>query len=252
MTIEKEYSTKLAVDDVTIDRRDIEMLDAIDRYGSMHRAADELGRSYARLQNRVVEIEDAVGSITERRRGGSGGGGTELTETARELRRRFDRHDAALDGVARVTESVFTGTVRDRTGELATVETAIGPVLALVPDDASEVQISVRSDAVVLTDPDETPATDGTSLRNRFPGTVDRIEFGDAIARVTVALEAADEADDGDGDDEVEADPETVRELEALVTAASAERLGLEPGRSIAASFKATAARGIRLDPTGE
>ena len=229
MTIEKEYSTKLAVDDVTIERRDIEMLDAIDRYGSMHRAADELGRSYARLQNRIVEIEDAVGPITERRRGGSGGGGTELTETARELRQQFDRHEAELDGVARVTESVFGGTVRERTGELATVETAIGPVLALVPDDASAVQLTVRSDAVVLTDPDEAPTADGTSLRNQYSGTVARLEAGESITRATVRLE-------GDA------------ELEALITKASAERLDLAPGRSITASFKATAARGIRID----
>ncbi|NUB92566.1 TOBE domain-containing protein [Haloterrigena sp. SYSU A121-1] len=233
MTIEKEYTTKLAVDDVTIDRRDIEMLDAIDRYGSMHRAAEELGRSYARLQNRVVEIEEAVGPITERQRGGSGGGGTELTATARELRRQFDRHEAALDGVARVTESVFAGTVSDRTGELGTVETGIGPILALVPDDASEVQVAVRSDAVVLTDPEETLEADSTSLRNRFRGTVDRLEPGESITRVTVGLE-------GDGGDPT---------LQALVTKASSERLGLASGREIAASFKATAARGIRIDP---
>lgn len=229
MTIEKGYSTKLAVDGITIDRRDIEMIDAIDQYGSMHRAAEELGRSYARLQNRIVEIEAAVGQITERTRGGSGGGGTELTQTARELRQQFDRHDAELDGVARVTESVFRGPVRDRTGELATVDTAVGPILALVPEGASEVQVTVRSDAVVLTDPEETPRADDTSLRNQFRGTVDHLEPGEAITRVTVRLE-----DDID--------------LQALVTRASSERLGLEAGRSITASFKATAARAIRLD----
>ncbi|MFC4540945.1 TOBE domain-containing protein [Halosolutus amylolyticus] len=226
MTIEKEYTTKLAVDDVTIDRRDMEMLDAIDRHGSMHRAAEELGRSYARLQNRIVEIEDAVGPITERRRGGSGGGGTELTATARSLRRRFDRHDAELGGVARVTESVFRGTVRDRTGELATVETPIGSILALVPPDATAVQVSVRSDAVVLTDPGDVPDADRTSLRNRFTGTVEDLEEGDAIVRVTLAL-------DGDAD----------AELQALVTRASRDRLDLAIGREVVASFKATAAR---------
>ncbi|MDQ2049404.1 TOBE domain-containing protein [Natronolimnohabitans sp. A-GB9] len=229
MTVEKEYTTKLSVGDVTLEQRDIEMLDAIDRYGSMHKAADELGRSYARLQNRIVEIEEAVGPITDRTRGGSGGGGTELTETAHELRRRFERHEAELDGVAQVTESVFTGTVADRTGELATVETEIGPILALVPGDASDVQVTVRSDAVVLTDPEETPRADGTSLRNQFTGTIERLDVGDAITRVTVRL----------------ADASTIQ---ALVTESSSSRLGLEPGRSIAASFKATAARGIRID----
>ncbi|ELY42731.1 TOBE domain-containing protein [Natronorubrum tibetense] len=233
MTIEKGYTTTLAVDGVTIDRRDIEMLEAIDDHGSMHSAADELGRSYARLQNRIVEIEDAVGPLTERQRGGRGGGGTELTDTACDLCQRFDRHAAELDGVARVTESVISGTVRDRTGELATVETAVGSILALVPEDAGEVQVSVRSDAVVLTDPTETPRGDDTSLRNRFSGTVVEVEPGDAIDRVTVRL--ADETT-----------------LQALVTRASAERLGLETGRSITASFKATAARGIGVDSRSE
>ncbi|RQG88869.1 LysR family transcriptional regulator [Natrarchaeobius halalkaliphilus] len=234
MTIEREYSTKLSVDGVTIEQRDIEMLDAIDQYGSMHKAADALGRSYARLQNRVVEIEEAVGTITERQRGGSGGGGTKLTQTARELRQQFDRHEAELNGVAQVTESVFTGTVRDRSGELATVDTDIGSVLALVPEETSDVQISVRSDAVVLTDPDEAPQTDGTSLRNQFTGTVDEIEPGDAIVRVSIRL-GADST------------------IQALITKTSSERLALEPERTISVSFKATAARATSIEsPTRE
>ena len=229
MTYEKDYSTKLSVDGVTIDRRDVEMLEAIDEYGSMHRAAEKLGRSYARLQNRVVEIEDAVGQITDRKRGGSGGGGTELTETAHDLCRRFQRHEAELNGVARVTESVFSGTVTDRTGELATVETPVGSVLALVPEGACEVQVSVRSDAVVLTDPEDTPRADGTSLRNQFTGTLEDLESGEAVSRATVRL----------GEDAT---------VQALITQSSVDRLDLESGQQIAASFKATAARGIAVD----
>lgn len=224
----------LAVEDVRIDERDVEMLEAIDRYGSMHRAAEELGRSYARIQRRVVELEEAVGQLTERKRGGTDGGGTELTATATRLCRQFDRLEAELDGVASVTESVFTGTVESRTGELATVSTSVGPVRALVPSEASEVQVTVRSDAVVLTDPDETPDADGTSLRNQFGGVVVDVEPGEAIARIRITL--ADETGKPDGVD-----------LEALVTRESRERLALEPGRDVVASFKATAARGIDL-----
>ncbi|AGB37180.1 TOBE domain-containing protein [Natronococcus occultus] len=229
MTIEKEYSTQLAADGVTIDRRDIEMLDAIDQYGSLQRAADELGRSYAWLQRRLVELENAVGELTERRRGGSGGGGTELTETAHELRRQFTRHETELDGVAQATESVLAGTVRDRTGELATVETAVGPIVALVPDGATDVQVTVRSDAVVLGNPEESLRADETSLRNQFTGVVEELEAGETITRVTVRL----------GDD---------AELQALITNASAERLDVAVGEPIRASFKATAARAIRID----
>ena len=229
MGYEKDYPTKLAIDGVTIERRDVEMLEAIDEYGSMHRAAEELGRSYARLQNRVVEIEDAVGPITERTRGGSGGGGTELTGTGRKLCRRFQRHEAELEGVARVTESVFPGTVTDRTGELATVETAAGPILALVPEGVIEVQVSVRSDAVVLTDPGDTPRGDATSLRNQFTGTLTDLASGEAVSRATIRLEGEET-------------------LQALITASSVDRLDLEVGQSITASFKATAARGIGVD----
>ncbi|ADD07504.1 ModE family transcription regulator (plasmid) [Natrialba magadii ATCC 43099] len=226
MTIKRDYSTQLSVDGVTIDQRDIEMLDAIDQYGSMHRAADALGRSYARLQNRVVEIEEAVGTITERQRGGRGGGGTKLTQTAHEIRQQFNRHEAELGGVAHVTESVFPGTVRDRTGELATVDTEIGSILALVPQGATDVQVTVRSDAVVLTKPDETPQPDGVSLRNQFTGTVDQLEPGDVITRVTIQLQENNT-------------------IQSIITKESVDRLALEPDLPITASFKATAARGI-------
>ena len=229
MTIEKDFSTKLAAGDVTIDRRDVEMLEAIDRHGSIHKAAESLGRSYARLQNRIVELEDAVGQLTERQRGGKGGGGTILTQTSHDLLQQFDRHETELDGVARATESVFAGTVTERTGELATVETKAGPISALVPRGANAVQVAVRSDAVVLTDPAETPDPYGTSLRNRFRGTVNEVDPGDAIANVTVSL----------GNDV---------DLEALITRSSLERLELEPGRRVVASFKATAARGTGVD----
>ena len=229
MRIEKDFSTKLAAGDVTIDRRDVEMLAAIDRHGSMHAAADALGRSYARLQNRVVELEDAVGPLTERQRGGTGGGGTVLTPTGREVLRQFDRHETELEGVARATESVFAGTVEDRTGELATVETPAGAIRALVPPGATAVEVAVRSDAVVLTAPSEAPDPAGTSLRNQFPCIIERVERGEEIANVTLSV----------GDD---------AELVALVTRTSVDALELEPGAAVVASFKATAARGTRSD----
>ncbi|WP_255170933.1 TOBE domain-containing protein [Natrononativus amylolyticus] len=226
MTVEKGYRTELSIDDVTVDRRDVEMFEAIDQHGSIHAAADALGRSYARLQGRIVELEGALGELTERQRGGAGGGGTELTATARRLLRRFERHQTALEGVARVTESVFTGRVVERTGELGTVETPAGRVVALVPEGATEVQIGVRSDAVVLaTAPTE---DDRTSFRNQFVGTVSSLESGAAIASVTLALDGG-------------------VELGTVITTASLERLGLAVGESAVASFKATAARAIPL-----
>jgi molybdate transport system regulatory protein len=236
MTLRKDFETHLSVGDVTVTGRDIEMLRAIDRYGSMHRAAEELGRSYPHLQRRLVEIEDAAGDLTERSRGGEGGGGTTLTSAARDLTRQFARLRAELHGVASVTESVLTGTVTDRNGEIATVATDAGPVAALVPEDATEVEVCVRSDAVVLRDPDGATDAADTSLRNELAGTVRNVETGDAVAGITVALDGA-------------SDDETGPELVALVTETSRSSLALEPGRRVVASFKATAARGV--DPTG-
>jgi molybdate transport system regulatory protein len=226
MSMRKDFEARLAVGDVTVTARDVEMLRAIDRHGSMHGAAEALGRSYPHLQRRLVEIEEAAGDLTERERGGAGGGGTTLTPAARELVRRFSRLRAELSGVASVTESVLRGTVTDHDGEVATVETAAGPVAALVPADATEVEVSVRSDAVVLRDPDGETGPGDTSLRNELRGTVTGVAAGDAVAEVTVELDGG-------------------TELVALVTERSRSALDIEPGREVVASFKATAARGV-------
>jgi len=226
MTLRKDFEAQLAVGDVTVTDRDVEMLRAIDRHGSMHRAAEELGRSYPHLQRRLVEIEEAAGSLTERERGGSDGGGTALTDAARDLLREFRRLQTELHGVASVTESILSGTVTERTGEIATVDTDAGPVTALVPPDVTDVEVSIRSDAVVLRDPEQDTEETRTSLRNELAGTVTAVESGAAVAEVTVALDGGPE-------------------LAALVTEGSKTNLALEPGRPVVASFKATAARGI-------
>ena len=223
MTLRKGFEPHLAVDGVTVTGRDVEMLRAIDRCGSMHRAAEELGRSYGHLQPRVVELEEAVGPLTTREKGGRGGGGTELTDDARELIRRFERLRVELSGVATVVESVIPGTVVDHYGELATVETPAGELTARVPEGASEVEIAVRSDAVVLMAPDSL-AREHTSLRNRLRGTVADVRREGTVATVTVAVDGG-------------------VEIASVITAESLERLGLAAGSEVVAAFKTTAAR---------
>ncbi|PGF14871.1 molybdenum-binding protein [Natrinema sp. CBA1119] len=235
--MEKEFDTYLRIEDIAVDRSDVAMLRAIDDRGSLSGAADALERSYPRLQQRVVALEEAIGPLVERTRGGADGGGSSLTPTARELLARFDRLVAAYEGVARVDETVLGGVVIDRDGELATVETAAGEILAVVPADAATASVTIRSDAVSLHAPSDVPRAEGTSVRNRFPGTVSWLEAGDAVARVGLDLE---DADGGDGGSDTE--------LVALVTRRSVETLGLEPGRSIVASVKATAARGVGVE----
>lgn len=228
MTLRKGFEPHLAVDGVTVTRRDVEMLRAIDRWGSMHRAAEELGRSYGHLQPRVVELEEAIGPLTTRVKGGKGGGGTELTDGARELVRRFERLRVELSGVATVAESVVPGTVVDRRGELATVDTPAGELSARAPEGATEVEIAVRSDAVVLMVPGS-PAQEHTSLRNQLRGTVAAIERDGTIATVTVAVDGG-------------------VEIASVITAESSDRLDLTEGSEVVAAFKTTAARATPAD----
>jgi len=228
MPLQKGFEPHLAIGDVTVTERDVEMLRAIDRYGSMHRAAEELGRSYGHLQRRVVELEEAIGSLTARMTGGKGGGGTELTADAHDLIRQFERLRVELSGVATVVESVIPGTIVERRGELATVETPAGELSARVPEGATEVEIAVRSDAVVLMAPGSSAQTH-TSLRNQLTGTVADVDRNETIATVTVAVDGG-------------------VEIAAVITAESLERLDLSPGSDVVAAFKTTAARATPAD----
>ncbi len=216
----------LELDGVTVDQRDVEALRAVAEHGSMHRAASELGRSYARIQQRVTELEETIGPLVSRTRGGKGGGGSTLTANARDLLARFDRLQAEFTGLARAEESVLPGRIVERDDLLGVVETPAGRVRGIVPAEGTTVQVTIRSDAVALTTPDEAPEPSGTSIRNQFSGSVDQIETEGGLARVVV--------DVGSGSS-----------LRALVTETSLDTLGLSVGDAVVTSFKATATRAI-------
>ena len=228
MDTSSSFDAYISSDGVTLDARDVALLRAIDREGSLNTAAESLGRSYAHAQRRIVELEAAFGSLVERQRGGSGGGGSTLTETARELLAAFERTRASFEGVAEIAETVIVGTVVDRDGELVTVETSAGNVRALVPDGDGVVQLSLRADAVTLTDPDDTPVPEHTSARNRFSGTVVGVESGERIVRIAVDIGLE-------------------QPVLALVTEDSRQKLGLDSGSAVVVSFKATATRGVSV-----
>lgn len=220
--MDADFDARLRADGVTFSEREARLLRRIDETGSLNRAADDLDRSYSRAHQQVTALEAAFGPLVERRRGGTSGGGSELTHRARELLARFDRLRAGYSSVAEVTEAVLSGTVEDRTGELGTVSTDAGSVRAIVPADGDAVQVSVRADAVTLHEPGDSPAATATSARNRFEGRVTAVERGSAVHMATVDVDA-DEP------------------LFALVTEESRRRLALDPGRRVVASFKATA-----------
>lgn len=221
--MEARFDAQLQTGDVAVTAEDVALLRAIDREGSLNAATDRLGRSFSRAHGRLDDLEGAVGQLVDRQRGGSEGGGSELTERARELLAQFTRLQATLSGTVGREEVTLVGEVTGEDGELAVVETAVGTVRALLFEEARSVQVTVPADAVTLQDPADAPAENKTSARNRFEGRVTTIDRQKAIARVEVAVDSGS--------------------LLALVTLDSLERLGLEQGSDIVASFKATAAR---------
>lgn len=221
-----DFEAYLRVDGVTFDRSDARLLRAVDDRGSLSAAAEALGRSYSRAHARVTDLEAAVGPLVDRRRGGADGGGSELTSSARDLLARFARLQAALDRTASTDEVVLDGTVVEREGELATVETPAGRVRALSVEDAERVQVSFRADAVTLHAPETAPPAGGTSARNRFRGTVAAVDRSQAVALVTVRV-----AEDA--------------RLSVVVTRDSLDRLKLRQGAEVVATVKATAIRAV-------
>lgn len=231
-SIAPAFDTKLHADGVTFEGDDAALLRAIDDAGSLNAAAETLGRSYSRAHKRLARLEEAFGSLVASRRGGTGGGGSALTDRGRALLVRFERLRSGLSGVAEVEETVLPGEVIERTGEIATVETAAGRLRALVPPDGTAVFVTIRADTVTLQEAGAAPPAAETSARNRFRGTVRDVERGESVVTVR-------------------ADVGADRPLVALITARSSDMLDLRPGATVVASFKTTATRAtLRVEKT--
>ncbi|WP_144922546.1 TOBE domain-containing protein [Halorubrum salsamenti] len=225
----------LIEDGVEFDGRDAALLRAVHEAGSVAGAASDLGRSRARALSRIEALEDAFGTLVERQRGGSGGGGSRLSGAGRDLLDRYDRLQAVLAATAQVPETVFDGTVASVDGELADVDTAVGEVRGLHDggDDGSDardtvavgdaVQVRIGADAVTVYKGDERVDPDSTSARNRLRGEVVGIDAGETVSTVRVAVSGV--------------------AFRVLITAESAERLELDAGDAVAIRWKATATR---------
>jgi len=218
------FEAGLHAEGVTFGAEDATLLRRIDEEGSLNAASQQLGRSYSRTHERIEALEAAFGNLIEPERGGSTGGGSELTDRAHELLSRFDRLQTEFSGITAVEETVYEGYVVGRDGEIAIVWTPAGKLRALAPPGAWRVQVTIRADTVTLQAPTEAPPAEKTSARNQFAGTVQTIDEQESVAGVELDIGAT-------------------RPLRALVTATSAANLGLEPGSEVVASFKTTATR---------
>lgn len=81
------------------------MLEAIDRLGSLNAAARELNMGYRALWARIHATEERLGrELLFKKKGGSSGGGSQLTPLARSL---LDQFEAILHRVEQETDAVF-------------------------------------------------------------------------------------------------------------------------------------------------
>ncbi len=126
------------------------LLEAINKYGSISKAARKMGLSYKYAWKKLVEIEKEVGQpILRTKRGGKGGGGAELTEEAIKLLKTYYRIRKCIEKV--IEDNEYWGSIglkisaRNKLkGVVKTVEN--GPIVSSVK---IEIQTPVIITAVV-------------------------------------------------------------------------------------------------------
>jgi molybdate transport system regulatory protein len=83
------------------------LLDAIDKYGSINRAAKEVNISYRKAWSYIDTMESRLGvKLVERKTGGKNGGGAILTDTARKLIRNYEKMELE---VMKMADRQFSG-----------------------------------------------------------------------------------------------------------------------------------------------
>ncbi|MCL5884876.1 MAG: TOBE domain-containing protein [Deltaproteobacteria bacterium] len=234
----------------------IGLLEAIDRFGSITKAAREVGVCYKTAWDTVDAMNNAAErSLVDRAAGGHGGGGTVLTDEGKETVRLYrvlqdehqrfiERLEGRLGDVGRFyslvrrvamrvsARNVFLGTVTAvRKGAVSTEVTLAlkgGETLCSVITNESAailgLKVGVEAYAIfkasaVILGKDLHGAK--VSARNLLCGTADRIVHGPVNAEVTVVLPGGSA-------------------LTAIITEESAKRLILAKGDPVCALIKAS------------
>jgi molybdate transport system regulatory protein len=86
-----------------------QLLEAIERHGSINRAARQTGISYRRAWSYLRTMESRLGvKLIETQRGGQNGGGATLTEDARLIIKEYEERLADMEGVLnRKSKDIF-------------------------------------------------------------------------------------------------------------------------------------------------
>lgn len=81
------------------------MLEAIDKYGSINRAAKEINISYRKAWGYIKAMEERLGfKLIDRQTGGRNGGGATLTKDAREF---LKKYEALEEGIKELVDDRF-------------------------------------------------------------------------------------------------------------------------------------------------
>jgi molybdate transport system regulatory protein len=88
------------------------LLEAIDNYGSINRAAKEINISYRKAWGYIKSMEERLDiKLIERQTGGKNGGGAVLTEEARKFLRKYEALEKGIQElVDQRFKKVFTAT----------------------------------------------------------------------------------------------------------------------------------------------
>ena len=233
----------------------MDLLESIDRCGSINQAARDMGMSYKAAWQAVDGMNNLTDApLVERKVGGQHGGGTRLTERGRELitiyrsmEREFQAFLGRLDqgvadfdrfheimrrfGMQTSARNELAGTVRTVTPGAVNTEVVLdlgqGEELVAIVTNVSAETLGLRVGAsayalikapwVILT----TDESLCSSARNRLCGRVETITEGAVNSEVTLALTSG-------------------KRLTAIVTAESVKTLGLREGGNACALIKAS------------
>lgn len=238
----------------------IRLLEAIERHGSISRAAKAVPLSYKAAWDALDAMNNLADEpLVESSVGGSRGGGTRLTDYGRRLVALFRAVDQeyreAVDRLARELDGTDTGDQRElrsilrrlsirtsarnqlvgtlvelRQGEVNAEATLQlddrTPIVATVTRDSAQtlgLQIGKEAQALVKASSVLLSTAPGlrTSADNRLWGQVSRIHPGPVDAEVTLMLPGG-------------------RSIASVITRDSVTRLGLAPGRTACAVFPAS------------
>ncbi|MDI6707394.1 MAG: LysR family transcriptional regulator [Bacillota bacterium] len=76
----------------------LDILNSVERNGSLRKAAEEIGMSYSQVWNLINTLEKRLGfKLLKKRVGGQQGGGSELTEEAKSLIKRYKMFRQSAD-----------------------------------------------------------------------------------------------------------------------------------------------------------